>query len=179
MKKCKKESFCFVLLVYFAFLTRGTHFRAGSPTRSNTPLYYLDYENPYVRALLGNKYMSAPIIVSARKMPFMISSSWILVACRFSYYRHYSLERPTQSKAAWLAMFDDFLLIFVYFPIHKTTLRVIRRLWGEEEVAADPHRTHKKIRKMINKRIRYMIHLIVLSYDRIIILSCYRLIILH
>ena len=76
-------------------------------------------------------YMSAPIIVSARKMPFMISSSWILVACRFSYYRHYSLERPTQSKAAWLAMFDDFLLIFVYFPMIFDILlaRSLRVLW--------------------------------------------------
>jgi len=55
VKNCKKEQFCFILLMFFAFLTRGTLFRAGRPIATKTHTYYLAHENPYQRSCWGKR----------------------------------------------------------------------------------------------------------------------------
>ena len=75
--------------------------------------------------------MSAPIIVSARKVPFMVSPRCRFVACVFFYYAHHSLEQPIQSETAWLAIFSDFpefLFDFLLFHMVFCT-RSLRVLW--------------------------------------------------
>ena len=57
--------------------------------------------------------MSAPIIVSARKLHFVVSSRWTFVACTFFHYKPCSLERPTQSKADFRYICNVFSIVLV------------------------------------------------------------------